>query len=640
MNNFEAACDQEVTRIVVVGHVDHGKSTLLGRLLLDCGRVPEERIESVKKVCAGKGIPFEPAFFFDALQEEQEQGISIDTTRVNFDFNGRRFLLIDAPGHLEFLKNMTSGASEADFGVVVVDCHEGIKSQTARHLKILAVLGISEIVVAVNKLDRVNYDAAVFNRVAGEIRELAESESLTCVEIIPISALKGENITASSENLGWYDGQPLLPLLCTTTAGRLDFTVAEEPFRMLLQDVYKFDDQRHFAGRVMSGQVSAGDEIIFSPSGKLSMIEAIETYASSPLAIARKGDSIALRLSEQVFVERGEIVSDKSQPPEIDTELRAKIAWLALDSFDQNKQYLLKIGTNETRCQIAFLDDTDAAANQLHPLGNGDFADVIITASKPLAFDRDASGNVINKLVICTEYETVAAGVIDARPARTHRQHVVDPNIRVELGYVERQAYEQRHGHRAAALWLTGLSGSGKSTLAKAVQRRLFDKQYRAVVLDGDNLRSGLCADLGFSPEDRAENIRRIACTARLFLDTGCVVVVACISPYSQDREVARQTIGVEDFNEVFVFCPLEVCQDRDPKGLYKKVATGKVTHLTGMGSPYQPPGNPDLRLDSSVMSVEAEVEAVIDLLAGRRVVADSEAIAASAAPDRAMPVN
>jgi len=629
---MEESRDQEVTRIVVVGHVDHGKSTLLGRLMLDCGRVPEERIETVKKVCAGKGIAFEPAFFFDALQEEQEQGISIDTTRVNFDFDGRRFLLIDAPGHLEFLKNMTSGASEADFGVVVVDCHEGIKSQTARHLRILAVLGISEIVVAVNKLDMVNHDQSVFDRVSAEIRELAEVENLNCVEIIPISALHGENITTSCDKLDWYKGQALLPLLCATTAGRMSFKVTEEPFRMMLQDVYKFDNQRHFAGRVMAGQISVGDEIIFTPSGKLSTVESIETYASAALTTAGKGDSIALQLSEQVFVERGEVVSHKGQPPEIDTELRAKIAWLSVEGFDANRQYLLKVGTKETRCQIRFVDDNGVPSTKPVVLANGDFADVVITAHAPVAFDRAATGSVINKLVICSEYETVAAGVIDPRPARTYRKPVVDPNVVIELGYVERQAHEERHGHRATVLWLTGLSGSGKSTLAKAVQRRLFDEQARAVVLDGDNLRSGLCADLGFSPEDRSENIRRIACTARLFVDTGCVVVVACISPYAQDREVAKQIIGAEDFNEVFVFCPLEVCQDRDPKGLYKKVATGKITQLTGLGSPYQPPGNPDLRLDSSVLSVDAEVDAVIELLRARNIVGGSAAPVAAEA--------
>lgn len=614
--------EQEITRVVVVGHVDHGKSTLLGRILLDCGRVPEERVESVSKVCDAKGIPFEPAFLFDALQEEQEQGISIDTTRVNFEFDGRRFLLIDAPGHLEFLKNMTSGASEADIGVVVVDCHEGIRSQTATHLKILAVLGITEIIVVVNKLDKVGYDATVFERVSREIRELAEGESLRCAEIVPVSALSGENMTIRSERISWYDGKALLPTLCSITASRLDFSTEDEPFRMVLQDVYKFKDQRYFAGRVVSGQVKAGDEISFWPSGKLSRIEAIEVYPARDVDVAVKGTSVALRLSDQVFVERGEVISFKHQAPEIDTEFRARIAWLAADAFNPAREYLLKLGTQEAKCSVVLLGPSGEILRDVPPPGNGDFAEVLIKSSKPLAFDRDMASGGINKLVLCTEYETVAAGVIDSRPARITRLPVAGPNIKAEGGYVERRSYEVRQGHPGSVVWLTGLSGAGKSTLAKALQQRLFEQQYKVVVLDGDNLRSGLCADLGFSPEDRSENIRRIAHVAKLFLDTGCLVIVACISPYAQDREVAREIIGATDFSEVFVFCPLEVCQQRDPKGLYKKVNSGQVNNFTGLHSPYQSPKDPDLRLDSSQMSVDAEVDAVIRLLESRNVAA------------------
>ncbi|HEY9868211.1 MAG TPA: adenylyl-sulfate kinase, partial [Candidatus Obscuribacterales bacterium] len=611
---------QEITRVVVVGHVDHGKSTLLGRILLDCARVPEEKIESVRKVCQAKGIPFEPAFLFDALQEEQEQGISIDTTRVNFQFDGRRFLLIDAPGHLEFLKNMTSGASEADIGIVVVDCHEGIRSQTARHLKILSVLGITEIIVVVNKLDKVGYDAAVFGRVSREVRELADGDNLRCVEIVPVSALGGENITLPSKNLDWYDGQPLLPTLCSITAGKLDFRTDDEPFRMVLQDVYKFNDQRYFAGRVMSGEVKPGDEIFFSPSGKVSRVEAIEVYPARDMKVAVKGNSIALRLADQVFVERGEVVSFKQQAPEIDSEFRARIAWLAADMFNPAREYLLKIGTQEAMCAVVLLDPSGEISRDPALPCNGDFAEVLIKSAKPLAFDTNGASGGINKLVLCTEYETVAAGVVDSRPARVSRVPVASPNIKVESGYVERRSYEVQQGHAGSVVWLTGLSGAGKSTLAKAIQRRLFEQRYKVVVLDGDNLRNGLCADLGFSPEDRSENIRRIAHVAKLFLDSGCIVLVACISPYTQDREVARTIIGASDFNEVFVFCPLEVCQQRDPKGLYKKVHSGQVNNFTGFHSPYQSPKVPDLRLDSSQMTVDEEVDAVLALLERRRV--------------------
>ncbi|HEY9778047.1 MAG TPA: adenylyl-sulfate kinase [Planktothrix sp.] len=606
-----------VKKVVVVGHVDHGKSTLLGRVLLDCGRVPDDKIAHVTKICSEKALQFEPAFLFDALQEEQEQGISIDTTRVFFEFEGRKLVLIDAPGHLEFLKNMTSGASEATLGILVVDCHQGVRSQTERHLKILSVLGIKSVIVALNKIDQVSYSQDIFEDVSGKIREIITNLHLRCEDVVPLSALRGENITKPSEALTWYAGKPLLPRLLDLLETGVVADKQSQPMRMLLQDVYRFGGERFFAGRVVSGVIRPGDEIFFSPSGKISKVEAIERFPERNAPMALPGDSVALQLSEQIFVERGEVISHKDNAPETETEFRARIAWLSKADFSLDSDYLIKIGTNEATCKLRFFDETDATkwSTTRTKLGNGEFADVAIKLSKQMAFDRVGLGGATESFVLCTKYETVAVGTIDKTPVRVHQTVTINPNLRLEGGYVERELWQERNNHKGTVLWLTGLSGAGKSTLAKSLDKALYEKGYQSVVLDGDNLRHGLCADLGFSPEERSENIRRIAHTSRLFLDRGFIVISACISPYAHDREVAREIVGSNDLREVFVFCPMEECQKRDPKGLYSKASSGQVRAVTGFDSPYQPPSNPALRLDSSTLSVEQEVAAVINLL-------------------------
>jgi len=597
-------------KIVIVGHVDHGKSTLLGRLLMDFGKVPQQTIEKVRKTCESRGVQLEPAFFLDAFQEEQEQGISIDTTRVNFEFEDHRFLLIDAPGHLEFLKNMTTGASGAETGILVIDGYEGIGSQTMRHLKILGILGVRRVIVVVNKMDKSGYSQARFEEVASEIRGHVEHEGQTCLSVVPISALKGENLSAPSENLSWYAGLPLLPQMVahtTATAVSIAEESEHEPLRMVLQDVYRFTDERFYAGRIISGTISPGARVFFSPSGKVSTVEAIETFPAAGLNKAVKGDSVALRLKDQIFVERGEIISLPDQTPEVNNEIQAKLIWLNSEPLNWAADYLIKVGTAEVSCR---LEPSNSVFSQV---GNGDFVDVDIKMQKPISFDRDGRG--VDKLVICTTYETVACGAIATPNPSQKVQKTKSKNIVVEAGFVKREEHEERQGHRGTVLWMTGLSGAGKSTLAKALERRLFNDGYRVAVLDGDNLRSGVCADLGFEPEDRAENIRRVAHMAKLLLNTGMVVITACISPYEKDRRLAEEVIGEADFHELFVFCPIEVCQQRDPKGLYKKASGGQINDFSGLNAPYQPPTKPRLRLDSSTMSIADEVEEIISMM-------------------------
>ncbi len=613
--------------VVVVGHVDHGKSTLLGRLLADTGHLRQDKIDHIQKVCDSKGLGLEPAFFLDALEEEQAQGISIDTTSVNVDFHGHRMSLIDAPGHIDFLKNMASGASNAEYGLLVIDIQEGIRAQTRRHLQVLSILGINDVVVVVNKMDLVKYDQEAFDSLASQARELIVNENVNCVAVVPICAFSGENLVERSTNMSWYTGQPLLNLLgdlCSRTSAIDEQNAA--PVRMVLQDVYKFDEHRYLAVRVVSGKIEPGTEVFFSPSGKMSTVASVKSFPTGALLEASRGASVGLELSEQLFVERGEVISLPDQLPEVDTRLSARIVWLYDAPFDPNSTYLVKLGSKQTNCRLELSQpsagDQGAVSSALI---KGDFADVIIRCAAPIAFDKTLRKSALNQLVICSQYETVAAGVIDNRRRQSAKCITIDKNIHAETGYVERTQKEARQEHRAAVLWLTGLSGSGKSCLARALEHRLYRDGCNVAVLDADNMRLGLCADLGFTPEQRAENVRRLACVAKLMLDNGFICIVAAISPYERDRELANAIVGSDDFSEVFVFCPLELCQQRDPKGLYKRVALGQIEMFTGFDLPYQPPQKPALRVDSSLLTVDQEVDQIIDILLGKGVIPSNQ---------------
>jgi bifunctional enzyme CysN/CysC len=612
--------------VVVVGHVDHGKSTLLGKLLSETGHVRQDKIDYVQRICQSKGIELEPAFFLDALEEEQAQGISIDTTCINFEFKGERFFLIDAPGHIDFLKNMASGASRADYGVLVIDAQEGIRAQTKRHLRVLGILGISNVIVALNKMDRVGYSQDDFDTVATAAREMISNENVNCVAVVPMSAFRGENVVTVTDKMPWYTGKSLLGLLfdlCVNTPKPSEKDPS--PFRMVLQDVYKFDEHRYFAGRVVSGSIAPNTEVMFSPSGKVARIAAVDAFPHGELVEAGPGISVAVRVTDQLFVERGEVISLPDQLPAVDTHLAARLVWMSSTNFDPRANYILKLGTKQVSCKIEIRGDgsDETPDSPMNTLVKGDFADVLIKAAAPVAFDRTLRKDGLNKLVLCTTFETVAAGVIDTRAPRPLRTITVDPNVHLERGYVERLEREKRQNHRGAVLWLTGLSGAGKSSLAKGLERKLHDEGKNVVVLDADNMRLGLCADLGFSPEDRSENVRRLAHTAKLMLNNGSICIVAVISPYERDREVASTIVGHDDFSEIFVFCPLELCQQRDPKGLYKRVAKGQIESFTGFDLPYQPPQKPELRIDTSVMSITEEIDVIVDLLRRKGVVKD-----------------
>jgi bifunctional enzyme CysN/CysC len=593
---------------------------LLGRWLIEGGRVAADQISKVERICAEKGLPFEPAFLMDAFEEEQSQGVSIDSTRAQMEFGGQNYLFIDVPGHLEFLKNMTSGASGAELGILLIDAAEGVQAQTAMHLRILSILGIVNVVVAVNKIDKIAYQADKYLKLMAQAEELVQSLKLHTVGVVPIAALTGENVLYKGDKTNWYSGGSLLEIIAGHAAKR-KASKAVEQFRMLLQDIYKLNDERYFLGSVVSGSVRPGDSIYFSPSGKSSKVESIAKFPNMQRSGAVEGESIAIKLTDQIYVERGEIISRPDQAPDTDSELRATIVWLSPHPLRFDSEYLFKIGTAEVLCTVDAIATEDAFNK---PIVNGEILDVLLKLSHPVAFDRTGETGGINKFVICSTYETVAAGVIDSQNLHSIKIPIPNPNVRSEDGYLDRTSCEGMHGHKGTVLWLTGLSGAGKSTIAKALEKTLFQRQYRVMALDADNLRAGLCADLGFTTEERSENIRRIAEMAKFCANKGFIVVVACLSPYQRDRETARNIIGDSDFNEIFISCSVEVCKSRDPKGLYDSASKGTIKSFTGLDSPYQVPLSATLSLDSSQMSLEQEVAVLISLLKQKSIIEEA----------------
>jgi bifunctional enzyme CysN/CysC len=584
--------------IVIVGSVDHGKSTLIGRLLHDTGALPEGKFEALQAMSRKRGMPFEWAFALDAMQAERDQGITIDTARIRFATKKRDYIIIDAPGHREFLKNMVTGASAADAALLLVDADEGVREQSRRHAYVLHLLGIRQVAVLVNKMDLVGYDAERFGKVAEAIRGNLRSLDIEPTHIIPIAARDGENLTVKSERMLWYQGPPAIEVLDEFTPRARG---VDAPLRLPVQDVYKFDQRRIIAGRIESGSIEAGQKILFSPSNKLVTVASIEAWnvPEQPMG-ASAGAAVGITLDEQIFVERGEVISHPDQGPVLTTVFRGKLFWLSKKPLEIGRTYTLKLATIETPVIVEkidkVIDTTDLAERQVDRVERDEAAEVIFRSTRMLALDEYRSVHGTGRFVLVDDYLTVAAGLVsmEGYPDQRRQLAVKATNVHAVGHAVTREARALRNGHAGGVLWLTGLSGAGKSTLALALERELFAKGWHVYVLDGDNVRSGLNKDLGFGPEDRAENIRRIGEVAALFADAGFLVVTSFISPYRTDRQRAREAAG-DRFREIYVKASLEACEARDPKGLYRKARAGAITDFTGIQAPYEEPETPDV---------------------------------------------
>ena len=614
-------------KIVIVGHVDHGKSTLIGRLLYETDSLPPGKVEELKAISARRRMAIEWSFVLDAFQAERDQAVTIDTTQIWFKTAERDYVIIDAPGHREFLKNMVSGAAAADAAILVVDAAEGVREQTRRHGYLLHLLGVRQVAVAISKMDLVDYDEVRFTEVSREISHYLGEIGVVPTFIVPISGRDGDNIAENKAAAGqdpgkndvsmaWYEGPSLLESL-----GQFQSVTrpVDQPLRFPVQDVYKFDQRRIIAGRIESGILRVGDRLLFSPSNRSARVKSIEVWSSDTECLeARAGQSVAITLDEQIFIERGEMVSHEALPPMLSTVFRATLFWLAQEPLEVDRTYKLKLGTREARVRVQSIErviDTDTLAG--HPsdrVERNGVGEVVMRCREILALDEYRDLARTGRFALVDDYDTVAGGVIsmEGYPDQRHAFGVKSENLTSVEHRVTAPHRTERNGHSGGVLWFTGLSGSGKSTLAMAVEQRLFNKGYHVYVLDGDNVRGGLNANLGFSPEDRAENIRRVGEVAGLFADSGVICISAFISPYRADRERARAAAKV-GFHEIFIKAGLDACERRDPKGLYRKARAGEIADFTGISAPYEPPSKAELVVDTEAADIEESVRQVVD---------------------------
>ncbi|WP_050425817.1 adenylyl-sulfate kinase [Bradyrhizobium tropiciagri] len=601
-------------RIVIVGHVDHGKSTLVGRLLHETGSLPDGKLEMLKAVSARRGMPFEWSFLLDALQTERDQGITIDTTQIRFRTRSRDVVLIDAPGHAEFLRNMITGASQADGAVLIIDALEGVRSQTRRHGYLLHLLGVKQVAVVVNKMDRVDFSAARFNEISEEISAHLIGLGVTPTAVVPISARDGDGVAEHTPRIEWYKGPTVVEALDALEPAK---PLAELPLRLPVQAIYKFDDRRIVAGRVESGSLKAGDEIVIMPTGKIAKIKTVESWPVTPVGGPQgAGRSVGITLDRELFLERGDIIGHSGQSPRDTRRIRARIFWLHDKPLTKGEQILIRLGTKESRATVVAIEkaiDPGALSNEENSaIARNHVGEIDISLAQPVATDPYTDNPRTGRLVIEVNGRIAGGGLVlsvDAgRPAVPIDIVPVESALRPD----ERSA---RYHHNGAVIWLTGLPGSGKSTLARALERRLFSNGGSPILLDGDTFRAGLNSDLGFSPQDRTENIRRLAEVATHLARNGHIAIVAAVSPSAADRAAARR-IADSAFREIYVATPAEVCETRDPKGHYAKARAGALQGFTGIGNDYQPPAGNELTIDTSNRSVSDATDEIERMLA------------------------
>ncbi|ORW02462.1 adenylyl-sulfate kinase [Mycobacterium kyorinense] len=609
-------------RIATAGSVDDGKSTLIGRLLYDSKAVMEDQWASVEATSKQRGHDYtDLALVTDGLRAEREQGITIDVAYRYFATPKRKFIIADTPGHVQYTRNMVTGASTAQLAIVLVDARHGLLEQSRRHTFLASLLGIEHIVLAVNKMDLIDWDKEKFEAIRDDFHAFATRLDVHDVLAIPMSALHGDNVVTKSDKTPWYDGPALLSHLEEVfIAGDRNLVDVRFPVQYVIRpQTREHHDYRSYAGSVASGVMRPGDEVIVLPAGKTSRITEIEG-PTGPVDEAFPPMAVAVRLADDIDISRGDMIARTSNQPRVTQEFDATVCWMADGSaLEAGREYLVKHTTRTTRAIVTGLDyrldvntlhrDKSATALNLNELGR-----ISLRTQVPLLLDeytRNAStGSFI--LIDPATNGTVAAGMV----LRDVAGRTSSPNTVRHKSLV---TAEDRMA-RGRTVWFTGLSGSGKSSVAMLVERKLLENDVPAYVLDGDNLRHGLNADLGFSMADRAENLRRLAHVATLLADSGHTVLVPAISPLAEHRELARQVHAEAglDFFEVFCDTPIEDCEKRDPKGLYAKARTGEITHFTGIDSPYQRPKNPDLRLTPG-MSVDEQAERVLDLLESRR---------------------
>lgn len=607
---------KSLLRFITCGSVDDGKSTLIGRLLYDNRMIFDDQLAALEKDSRrvgtqGQNIDF--ALLVDGLAAEREQGITIDVAYRFFASETRKYIVADCPGHEQYTRNMVTGASGADLAIILVDARKGVLTQTRRHATIAHMLGVRHMVLAVNKMDLVDYDRQVFDRIRLMFRAFASDIGITGFAAVPISGFHGDNISLPSSHMPWYDGPTLMAHLDNVPVN--DDDAAARPLRLPVQWVNRPDlDFRGFAGQIASGRVAPGDRVRILPSGRTSTVARIVT-ADGDLDAAVAGQSVTLTLADEVDCSRGDVIAAADDPPEVADRFEANIVWMADEALIPGRAYWLKLGTQMVSATLAppkyqinvnTLERMAAKSLDLNAIGVAEVA-----TDRPIVFAPFAQGHALGGFILIDRLSnaTVAAGMLNfalRRAKNIHRQPVD----------ITRDMHAAQKNQRPAVLWFTGLSGSGKSTIANLVERRLHALGRHSFLLDGDNVRHGLNRDLGFTEADRIENIRRVGEVAKLMADAGLIVITAFISPFRAEREMVRAMVPEGEFIEIFVDTPLAVAEARDVKGLYKKARAGQLSNFTGIDSPYEAPENPEIRIDTNSMTPEQAADMIVKRLA------------------------
>ncbi len=629
----------ELLRFTTAGSVDDGKSTLIGRMLYDSKAIFADQMEAVERASASRGDEVDLALLTDGLRAEREQKITIDVAYRYFATPKRKFIIADTPGHIQYTRNMVTGASTAELAIILIDARKGVLTQSKRHGFLATLLRIPHLVVAVNKMDLVDYDQAVYDEIVRDYAEFARKLNVQDVTYIPLSALRGDNVVEKSERMLWYDGPTLLHHLENVNVGA---SLNNVDFRFPVQYVIRpHQNFRGYAGQVASGRIAQGEEVVILPSGLSSKVKSIVT-AAGELATANVGDSIVLTLEDEIDISRGDMIVRTRNLPQKSNRIDAAICWMSEEPMRPRGRYLVQHTTrlvNGIVSKLNYKIDVDTMHREAaDTLTLNEIGRIQLTTTQPLFYDRyqinRATGSFI--LIDPATNNTVAAGMIrgksrnvddllagavESAPARPKSRDVVWEQEGITLAQ-----REERNGHKAAVLWFTGLSGSGKSTIAKKLEQVLFTRGVHTMYLDGDNLRHGLNGDLGFNDADRQENIRRAAELARLSYAHGNVTLACFISPFTADRRFARSLAPDGRFLEIFVKCDLDVVKRRDTKGLYAKALAGEIDNFTGISSPYEEPENAELVVETDIQSVDEIVAQIINTLEARGVLPKRDA--------------
>ncbi|MDV6331045.1 sulfate adenylyltransferase subunit CysN [Asticcacaulis sp. 201] len=607
---------KSLLRFLTCGSVDDGKSTLIGRLLYDTKLIFEDQLASIEKDSKKHGTvgdDIDLALLVDGLQAEREQGITIDVAYRFFTTEKRKFIVADTPGHEQYTRNMATGASNSDLAVILIDARKGILTQTRRHSFIVSLLGIKHVVLAVNKIDLMDYSQIVFDKIVADYKAFAADFGFETLQAIPMSARYGDNVLARSDKMPWYDGPTLVEHLETV---QIDQDLSDKPFRLQVQWVNRPDlNFRGFSGTIASGTIRPGDEIIVANSGKSSTLRSIVTY-DGEFPVAGAGQAVTLTLADEIDISRGDVLAAKEARPEVSDQFQARLIWMSDQELIPGRTLLIKIGAKTVSASVTEIKhktDVNTFANlAAKTLKLNEVAVVNIALQEPVAFDAYADNHAMGAFIVIDRVSnlTLGAGMIDHGLRRA-------TNVHWQALDVNKATRAAAKNQKPAVLWFTGLSGAGKSTIANLVEKKLLSLGHHTYLLDGDNVRHGLNKDLGFIDADRVENIRRVAELSKLMVDAGLITLVSFISPFRAERQMARELLAEGEFIEIYVSTPLGVAEQRDVKGLYAKARAGEIKHFTGIDSPYEVPAAAEINVDTTSTTPEALAEQIVRYMFG-----------------------